>query len=118
MKSESKIQQEFVQWFNNNYCLIHHNPRWMILHIPNEGKNNGKLVSIGLYPGVADLLIVAPNGKSFFIEVKAQGGNQSPNQKKFEKHCNQTGVNYWIVDNIEDALAIGDKIVREFAILK
>ena len=118
MKSESKIQQEFVQWFNNNYCLIHHNPRWMIFHIPNEGKNNANLISIGLYPGAADVQIIDPLTKSHFIELKAKGKKHRPNQIKFQEHCKQMGIPYYLVDNIDDALAIGHKIVSEFAFLK
>ena len=102
MQSESKIQQQIVQWFNNTYCLVNHTPRYLILHIPNEGKDNGKLVSVGLYPGAADLLIVA-NGITYFVEVKEPlKGKQSPNQSKFENHCNQSGITYCIVFSLEE----------------
>ncbi len=115
---EEIIQQKFLTHFRNTYCLKHHNPRWLILHIPNEGKNNGKLIPLGLYPGAADNLIISPSGHAYFIELKQSGKNQRPNQKEFEEHCKQTGIPYYLCDNIEDAIALGDKIVREFAILK
>ncbi len=116
--SEDAIQQQFITYFKNNYCLQHNNPRWMALHIPNEGKNNANLIKIGLYPGAADVLIIDPNLRSYFIELKAKGKSQRPNQIKFQEHCKQMGIPYYLADNIEDAIAIGDKIVREFAILK
>ncbi len=79
-KSESRIQQEIVTWYKNNYCLQHHNPRCMIFSIPNEGLFQTaslsmpkrfmvilkqaikrllfKLISTGLYPGCADLCVI------------------------------------------------------------
>lgn len=111
---EEKIQQQFFVYFNNKYCLKFHKPRWMVLHIPNEGKNNANLIKLGLYPGAADNLIIDPNGKAYFVELKAKGKTQRPNQKEFEAHCKQTGVPYYLADNIEDAIAIGEMIVEEW----
>ena len=53
--SEDAIQQQFITQFKNTYCLKHHNPRWMIFHIPNEGATNARLIPLGLYPGAADV---------------------------------------------------------------
>jgi len=111
---EEVIQQQFVIRFRNNYCLKHHSPRWMAIHIPNEGKNNANLIKIGLVPGTADILIIDPNLRSYFIELKAKGKTQKPNQVKFEDHCKQMGIPYYLADNIDDAIAIGDKIVSEY----
>lgn len=116
--SEDAIQQQFVTYFKNKYCLKHHTPRWMIFHIPNEGQTNARLIPLGLYPGAADVQIIDPNNKSHFIELKAKGKKQKPNQIKFQDHCKQMKIPYYLADNIEDAIAIGEQIVREFAILK
>jgi len=86
----------------------------MIFHIPNEGKNNANLIKIGLYPGAADLQIIDPNGTAYFVELKALGKTQRPNQKDFEAHCKQTGVPYYLADNIENAIAIGESIVEKW----
>lgn len=104
-KSEDRIQQEIFVWYQNNYCLPIHNPRCMILHIPNEGKPD--LVRIGLYPGAADLLVIHKHPEWlqpvwFFFEVKTETGTQSPNQKKFEGHCNQMSVNYYLGRSLSD----------------
>ena len=101
MKSESRIQQEIVQFFRNNYCLKHHIPRSMILHIPNEGKNNGRLVPLGLLPGAADLLIIN-QGRAIFVEVKDATGKQSPKQKEFEDYCRELGLYYEVVRSLEE----------------
>ena len=116
--SEDAIQQQFITQFKNTYCLKHHSPRWMIFHIPNEGATNARLIPLGLYPGAADVQIIDPLTKSHFIELKAKGKKQRPNQVKFEEHCKQMGIPYYLADNIDDAIAIGNKIVSKFAILK
>jgi len=111
---EEKIQQQFFVYFNNKYCLKFHNPRWLILHIPNEGANNAHLTKLGLYPGASDNLIIDPNGRAYFVELKMKNKKQSPNQKDFEAHCKQTGVPYYLADNIEDAISIGESIVQKY----
>jgi len=112
MKSESRIQQEIVVWYNNNYCLPKHEPREFILHIPNEGKGNGKLVAVGLYPGASDL-IFSFRGVIYFCEVKDEKGTQKPNQKKFHKHIEQCGFEYFVVRSLEEfKQRIGFKSIR------
>jgi len=108
MKSEDKIQQEIFIYFNNKYCLPSCSPREIMFHVPNEGKENGKLVSIGLYPGAADLIFTW-KGQVIAFEVKAEKGVQSPNQKKFEAHWIATGNKYYIGRSLEDFIKCLDK---------
>ena len=99
-KSESRIQQEIFQWYWNNYCLPHNTPRCMIAHVPNQNQHN--LIKIGVYPGFADLF-VWHFGKLYLVEVKEpEKGKQSPNQIKFEKHCEQSGIPYLVVYSLEE----------------
>lgn len=99
-QSESRIQQEIVKYFKNNFCLKHHSPRSMIFHIPNQ--NQHKLVSIGVYPGAADLFVVHL-GKCMFMEVKEpQKGKQSDSQIEFQNHCQEMNIPYFIVYSVED----------------
>jgi len=101
MKSESKIQQEIHKWYWNNYCLPEHEPREIILHIANEGKYNGRLVKGGLYPGASDF-IFSFRGIMHFCEVKTSKGTQKPNQKKFQAHVEQCGLQYFIVRSLDE----------------
>jgi hypothetical protein len=107
MKSESKIQQEIYWHYWNTYCLPIHNPRCMIFHIPNQ--NQHKLTNIGVYGGVADLFVYH-FGKLLFIEVKEPGkGKQRDTQIKFEKHCKDCGIDYYLVYSLEEFKAIIEK---------
>jgi hypothetical protein len=100
-RQEEVIQAKIFQWFWNNYCLKFHNPREIIFHVPNEGANNGRLVSIGLYPGCADLIFTW-KGQHHYCEIKTPTGTQSPNQKKFENHVKQAGYKYHLCRSLEE----------------
>lgn len=114
-KAEAKIQQEIVMYYRNTYCLKHHEPRCMILSIPNEGRGAAsmQLLATGLYPGAADLMVIH-QGKPmqwaepdiFFVECKADGGVQSDKQKTFQEHCEAMGIGYFIVRSLEDFKAV------------
>lgn len=104
MKTESKIQQEMVIWYNNNFCLKHHNPRHFIFSVPNESKSKKETLqkmAIGMKPGVSDLIILQPN-KAIFVEVKTEIGRQSPKQKDFEKVVKELGFEYHLVRSLEE----------------
>ena len=96
-KSESKIQQEIVVWYTNNYCLKIHEPREIIFHVPNEGQQ--RLISIGLLPGVSDLICTVA-GRFVFFEVKRPGEKQRPKQIDFEKRIKKIGYDYFIVESL------------------
>lgn len=99
-RTEDKLQQLVFQWFWNEYCLIIHTPREIIYHIPNEGKNNGHLTQIGLYPGAADLVFTF-RGKHYYCELKTEIGKQSDKQIKFQQHIEQTGNVYFLCRSLE-----------------
>jgi len=113
MKSESKIQQEIFVWYWNGYCLPIHDRRELILHIPNEGKDNGRLVPVGLYPGASDLLFTF-RGQHYYCEVKDAKGKQSPNQKKFQAHVEQCGYEYFIVRSLEEFKQLLKVLCRDY----
>lgn len=103
LKKESKIQQEIVMWFNNNYCLKESNPKCCIFSVPNEGMNLVEQMykkSLGMKAGVSDLIILMKN-RIIFIECKDETGKQSEKQKDFEKIVNELGFEYHIVRSVE-----------------
>lgn len=108
--TESKIQQEIYQWFQNTYCLKHHSPRGMILSIPNGGTRNKMeaitLKATGLLPGASDLIVITPNGKILFIELKTEKGVQSDVQKDFESRVSALGYEYHVVKSLEQFKSI------------
>ena len=104
MKSESRIQQEIVMWYNNTYCLQHHENRCMIFSVPNETSDKMELrkkMATGMLAGVSDLIVITPN-KLMFVECKDDKGIQSPNQKDFESRIKTLGYEYHLVRSLEE----------------
>lgn len=111
--SESRIQQDCFRWFWNTYCLPTswkiQGHREIIYHIPNEGKDNGKLISVGLYPGASDLVFTW-KGKHIYYELKDHKGTQSPSQKKFEAHLVDIGYEYYLSRSLKEFKELIDKL--------
>ena len=104
MTPEDVIQQKCVIWFRNNYGLKTHNPRYLLFSVPNSGKD-GKEQSYkkatGLMAGVADLILLMPNGKCIFVEMKTEKGKQSDDQKTFEDAVLKLGFTYIVCRSFE-----------------
>lgn len=101
---ESKIQQEIVMWFKNNYCLKTMNPRCAIFSVPNEGKSAKEMMfkkATGLMAGASDLIVLMPN-KCLFVECKNATGYQRPEQKEFQSIVEALGFEYHLVRSLED----------------
>jgi hypothetical protein len=104
--NESKLQQEIFNWYQNNYCLKFHEPRGMIFSIPNGGTRN-KLEAItmkatGLLAGASDLIVITPNGKLIFVELKTDTGKQSDKQIDFENRVKKLGFEYHLIRTIDE----------------
>ena len=82
---------------------------FIIFHIPNGGKRSKKeavkLSRMGVLEGVPDLLILMPNGKSVFIEMKRirPKGRLSEVQKDFINKANGLGHETIVAWGAEDA---------------
>lgn len=104
MKAESKIQQEIVMWFRNNYCTKKNNPRCTIFSVPNEGKDIKEQLAkraTGMLSGVSDLIIVRPN-EVLFIECKDAKGKQREQQINFQNTVSALGFEYHLVRSLEE----------------
>ena len=100
---EAKIQCEIVRYFQDQkiFCFS----------VPNEaaGSNavrQGQMITMGLRPGVSDLIAFRPSRGVTFIEVKTQTGKQSPAQVRFQERCKDFGVEYHLVRSVDDAMAL------------
>ena len=80
---ESTLQASCVRWFRYQY------PHLVIYAVPNGGSRNvreaQRLKTEGVLAGVADLVVLLPQGKSLYIEMKVNGNHQTDNQKEFQK---------------------------------
>lgn len=97
--SESRIQADCVRWYNNKYCLAHHEPRNIIFMVPNEGQQ--RKMNEGVLAGVSDLVVIHYN-KILFIEMKTEKGKQRPKQIEFEERVNKEGLFYCVCRSLEE----------------
>lgn len=104
LQTEQSIQQQMFVWYNNTFCLKHHNPRNLIFAVPNGGTRNIRealaLKNTGVLSGVSDLIVIH-NGKVLFIEVKLPNGKQSPSQLDFEQRVKELGFDYYLIRTFE-----------------
>jgi hypothetical protein len=97
---EGKIQAEICKWLQVN--------GFYFFSVANEAAGRSavkqmQMISMGLRPGVSDVVVVLPEGRSVFLEVKAPGGKQSPRQQQFQERVDALGHQYYIVRSVEDA---------------
>ena len=94
MQKESVLQTACVKWFRLQY------PHLVIYAVPNGGSRNVReaqcLKSEGVLAGVADLVVLLPQGKSLYIEMKVKGNRQTPNQKEFQQKAEVLGHKYYV----------------------
>ncbi len=57
----------------------------------------------GILPGVSDLILLLPNKRVYFIEIKNPNGKgrQSPYQRQFEENVRALGHDYLVWDNFK-----------------
>lgn len=105
VNTESSLQQDCYIHFNNTHCLKHHNPRGIIFSIPNGGTRDIReaitLQRTGLLKGASDLIVILPNGKLLFVELKLTKGIQSPEQKDFESRVKLLGFEYHLIRSLD-----------------
>lgn len=79
--------------------------RLLIFHVANERKGSvGAAMHfkrMGVRPGVADYLAFAP-GRAVAIELKDEGGEQLPDQIRFERAWLRAGNAYRVVRTLEE----------------
>ena len=106
--NESKLQIACVEWFRMSFP---HYKR-LLFHVPNGGYRSKITAAImkreGVVSGVADLLLLVPNGKhhGLCLEMKTPSGRQTELQKFWEKAVVAQGYKYEIVRDIEQFMEI------------
>ena len=68
-----------------------------------------KFVSPGMN-GVPDRIVLMPDGKMAFVELKAPGKKPRPLQLKRKRMLERLGFHVYVVDNIEQIGGILDEI--------
>ena len=84
-------------------------PDWMWTHIGHGGLRTkataGQLPRAGLMPGWPDLILLSPDGRPHFLELKRRGARLREEQERFGAWCHAHAVPFAWHDNFTDALA-------------
>lgn len=95
----------------------------LVFAVPNGGNRNlreaARLKAQGVMAGVSDLIILLPNKRVYFVEIKNPNGKgrQSPLQREFEENVRAMGHTYQIWDKwaqVEDFINAHRKEVSNF----
>lgn len=109
--AELKIQADCFMWFHNNYPA----ERKMLFHVQNKAKNaieGAKFKTLGVVTGVSDFVLILPEGKVAWIEMKDNKGKQSSEQVAFEAKLLIRGHNYYIVRSFEEFKSLVIKLLK------
>jgi hypothetical protein len=103
---EARIQADIVRYLSSQRIFCH--------SVPNEGAGTDKMrtmrmITMGLRPGTADLVVWLPWHEIGYLEVKTQVGKLSDTQLRFKKRCEDHGVFYAVVKSVEDVQRILDQ---------
>lgn len=105
---EDDLQMAVVQ-----YLLLSCPENVLWYHCPNgeyrSKKTAAKLKRMGVRPGIPDLCFVLPGGRAAFIELKADKGVVSPEQKTVLAMVDDLGGLYAVcrsLDGVEDTLRV------------
>lgn len=103
-EEEHRIQCSCVKWFRLAYAEHRHN----LFAVPNGGRRDkttaAKLKAEGVLAGVADLILLIPNGQfhALLIEMKTRTGTQQATQKEWQRCIETYGYKYVVCRSLED----------------
>lgn len=72
-----------------------------------------RLKAMGLRAGVADLVIMGPDGRAHFLEIKTATGRLSPAQVAFRDLCVKRNWTYCVARSVAEAM----EIVKELGLV-
>lgn len=103
--SEHQIQASIVAYWNENYPQY----RKCLFHVQQKASNaleGARFKTLGVTAGVSDLILLAPNGLTYFLELKDDKGKQSDHQKAFESQATSLNHHYLIIRSLDEFKAL------------
>lgn len=100
MKTEGRIQQECIMYFNNTYPEY----RMLLFEVNNNStskESGSKHKALGRKSGVSDLIYLSYFGV-FCLECKTEIGIQTEDQKKWQASVESAGYKYIIFRSLDE----------------
>jgi len=99
--TKHQLQAQIIQYFNANYP----NHRKCLFHVQQKASNaleGAKFKTLGVVAGVSDLILLAPNGTTYLIELKDNTGKQSDHQKAFQQQAESLNHKYVVIRSLSE----------------
>lgn len=100
---EDILQRQVWQYLKIQY------PNMLAFHVPNGGRRDereaAKFKSMGVIPGVSDLLLFWPGGFGA-IELKAGKNKMQPTQIEFQRKWELAGGNFALCYSLDEVIAV------------
>lgn len=102
---ESILQAKIIKDLRGKGIFCHSIPNDFV----RDARAMGTAVTMGLFPGVADLIVWWPSGIGY-LEVKIPGGKLSTTQAKFKERCESKGIRYDVIYSMEHLKILLDNL--------
>ena len=103
--TEHQIQAQIIAYFNQHYPQY----RKCLFHVNNKAKDSlegARFKTLGVVSGISDLILLAPNGITYFLELKDDKGKQSDHQKAFQQQAEALGHKYVVIRSLDEFKAL------------
>ena len=103
--SEHRLQKAVVQFMKRAakpgaFCFAC--PNGMV----SDHVSVARMKDAGLFPGVADLVVILPSKEAAFLELKTPTGRLQPSQKDFKTLCARYDLKYAIARSLDEAIEV------------
>jgi len=103
---ESIIQAEIAEYLTLLGVFFFSVPNEAVGGGPKAVRRMTRYKKMGLYPGMADIVIMDADQKAYFLEIKTEEGRMSRNQKDLQEFCASIGWSYAVARSIQDVVEI------------
>lgn len=103
MSTDLQQRKEFTEMQEANV------EKYLIRYVKDKGGLCLKFISASMR-GLPDRIVILPQGKIFFVELKAKGKKPRPEQTRVHKLFSSLGVKVYTADSKEKARSVVDEV--------
>ena len=103
MSTDLQQRKEFIEMQEANV------EKYLIRYVKDKGGLCLKFISASMR-GLPDRIVILPQGKIFFVELKAKGKKPRPEQTRVHKLFSSLGVKVYTADSKESVRSVVDEV--------
>jgi len=102
--SEHQLQVQIINYLRARHIFCFAVPNGFYSGAKNKFSYIKKRKDEGLTPGVSDIIVLLPNAKTIFLELKVEKNGQNPAQYLFQKRVEELGFKYYLIRSQEELM--------------